>query len=70
MGKLLSSVLFPILGISVLLLREQLRDGRLWRCDSPLKLADFRADREHYRRVDVRDICKSSVFDRHAAPRA
>ena len=41
MGELLSLVLFPILGISVLLLREQLRDRRLWRCDVPLELADF-----------------------------
>ena len=67
MGELLSLVLFSILGISVLLLRKQLRDGWIWRRDAPLEMAGVGTNRERYGRVDVRNIRQSSVCIRHAA---
>lgn len=67
MGELLSLVLFSILGISVLLLRKQLRHRWIWRRDAPLEVASVGTNREHYGRVDVRNIRQSVVCDRHAA---
>lgn len=68
-GKLLSLVLSPVVGVCLLLFGKQLRDGWLWRRDPAFEVADVGAAREHHRRIDVRNICKSSVCDCHAARR-
>ena len=68
-GELLSVALLPFMGVCLLLLRKQLGDGWLWRRDPPFKVADIGATREHYWRIDVRNIRKPSVCDRHPARR-
>jgi hypothetical protein len=68
-GELLSLVLLHVMGACLLLFRKQLHDRWLWRCDPPFEVADLGAAREHYGCVDVRNIRKRSVCDRHTARR-
>ena len=60
---LLSLALLPFVGICFLLLGLQLYHRGLRRRGSAAKLAGVGAAREHYRRVNVRNIRKRSVCD-------
>ena len=68
-GELLSMLLFSIMGISLVLLSNQLFNRWVWGRDPASKVADVGTSRKPYRSVDVRNIRESFVCDRPAPRR-